>query len=297
MELSQVDGQVFVHDCPGLAVGPDIKLGGQKRVWHCAYQNRAYVLKAIMASDRALRRAEREISIMQRCSSPYLPKFGPLALRDITLPSGERIVYFLEEYIDGFPLASVRMPMAIEHIIAVARCMGEALRVLAAQHYVHRDVKPMNIMQKTSSTYVLIDAGLALELNGEALSIAGAAPVGTPPYYSPEQITIPSRDLDVRSDLFSLGVTLYECATGEHPFVNDAASRVSVVQNILEFAPPSPHTFVSGLPNDLCALIARLMAKNRTERYQAPDELLADVGRLSATRHIQEVPPGRLPIS
>jgi serine/threonine-protein kinase len=191
-------------------------------------------------------------------------------------------MYFLEEYIDGLPLASVRMPMPTDLILAVARCVAEALRVLGAHQYIHRDVKPMNIMQQTSSTYVLIDAGLALELNGEALSIAGAGPVGTPPYYSPEQITIASRDLDARSDLFSLGVTLYECATGEHPFFNDAVSRVDVLRNILECIPPSPQSFVSGLPSPLCALIERLLEKDRAYRYQSPEELLADVAQISA---------------
>lgn len=228
-------------------------------------------------SDRALRRVAREIDIMQRCNSAYLPKFGPLSLRELVLSTGERILYFLEEYIDGLPLASVCLPMLPEQVVALGRCVGEALRVLADSRYVHRDVKPMNIMQQTSSTYVLIDAGLALDLDGEALSIAGSGPVGTPAYYSPEQITLPSRDLDPRSDLFSLGVVMYECATGEHPFLNDAVPRVNVFRNILEFSPPDPRDLVSSLPERLCSVIARLLRKDRDGRYQSPEQLLADL--------------------
>ena len=277
MELSQINGEIFVADCRGLALGPLLKIGGQKSVWTCAFDGQAYVLKAIMASDRALRRVAREIEIMQRCESRYLPKFGPISLREVLVSTGERILYFLEEYIDGLPLASVRLPMLPEHVAALGRCVGEALRVLAAQRYVHRDVKPMNIMQQTSSTYVLIDAGLALDLDGEALSLVGTAPVGTPAYFSPEQIQLASRDLDPRSDLFSLGVTMYECATGEHPFLNDALPRVNIFRNILELAPPDPREFISTLPDSLCTVINRLLQKDREKRYQHADQLLVDL--------------------
>jgi serine/threonine protein kinase len=277
MELSQIDGQVFVADCAGLALGPHLKIGGQKSVWACAFQNQAYVLKAIMASDRALRRVAREIEIMQRCDSRYLPKFGPISLRELVVPTGEKILYFLEQYIDGLPLASVRTPMMAEQVVALGRCVGEALRVLATRRYVHRDVKPMNIMQQTSSTYVLIDAGLALDLDGEALSLVDSGPVGTPAYFSPEQITMASRDLDYRSDLFSLGVTMYECATGEHPFLNDALPRVNVFRNIVELAAPDPREFISALPHKLCTVLGKLLQKDRDTRYQHAEQLLTDL--------------------
>jgi eukaryotic-like serine/threonine-protein kinase len=277
MELSQIDGQIFVADCPGLALGPHLKIGGQKSVWACAFQNQAYVLKAIMASDRALRRVVREIEIMQRCNSPYLPKFGPVSLRELIVPTGERVVYFLEEYIDGVPLASVRIPMRPEQVISLGRCIGEALGILANNRYVHRDVKPMNIMQQTSSTYVLIDAGLALDLDGEALSLVGSGPVGTPAYYSPEQIMLASRELDPRSDLFSLGMTMYECVTGEHPFLNDALPRVNIFRNIVELEPPDPREWLPNLPDLLCAVIEKLLQKDRDARYQSVEQLLADL--------------------
>lgn len=280
-ELGQVDPQLIINHCPGLSLGPHLKIGGQKRVWRCAFNGDAYVLKAIMASDRALRRVKREIEIMRKCDSPYLPNFGPLPLRELVLPSGEKVVYFLEEYIDGVPLASVHVPMPPEQVIRLGRCVAEALGVLAAHHYVHRDVKPMNIMQQTSSTYVLINAGLALDLDGDSISLDGAPPVGTPPYFSPEQIMLPSRDLDCRSDLFSLGISLYECATGEHPFSNDHLPRANILRNIVDLTPPEPQRFAPGLPDALCAVIAGLLEKDRGRRYQSPEHLLADLPKVS----------------
>jgi serine/threonine protein kinase len=283
MELSQIDRRLFMDDCPGLALSRHLKTGGQKCVWQCAFRDRAYVFKAFMASDQALSRISREIQIMQSCDSPYLPKFGPLPLRHLTLPTGEQVVYFLEQYIDGVPLASVNTPAPSEQVVALGRCVGEALRELAAQGYVHRDVKPLNIMQKTSSTYVLIDGGLALDIDGEALSVVGNQPVGTSGWYSPEQMELPSRELDARSDLFSLGMTMYDFATGKHPFWNEELPRIHPDHNIknLDLVPPDPRTFVANLGEAVCSVIMKLLLKDRDSRYQTADELLLDLDHLS----------------
>src|SRR5207253_332289 len=104
-------------------------------------------------------------------------------LRKLTLQTGDQLLYFLEEYIDGMPLASVEKPMQHHHVIALGKCVSQALGVLASNGYVHRDVKPMNIMQKQAQHYVLIDAGLALDPDSQAITIAGNI-VGTRAYLS-----------------------------------------------------------------------------------------------------------------
>jgi hypothetical protein len=96
MELSQLDPQAIADDCPGLVVGTQLKIGGQKRVWQCAYQQKAYVLKALMGDERTLLRVRREIEVMHVCESRYLPKFGPLPLRELMLPGEQTVLYFLE---------------------------------------------------------------------------------------------------------------------------------------------------------------------------------------------------------
>ena len=272
MELSQLDPSVIANNRPGLVIGTQLKVGGQKRVWQCAYQKEAYVLKALMGDERTLRRVRREIEVMHVCESPYLPKFGPLPLQELRLDNGQTLLYFLEEYIEGTPLNSVHMPMPAEDIVALALCVGEALDVLALNGYVHRDVKPMNIIQRGSSEYVLIDAGIALDLDGEAISVSGAV-VGTKLYLSPDQLTLPPKELDLRSDLFSLGVTLYESATGEHPFMNDEVPRGDVVLNILHFECLDPQRFNPAIPRPLCDVISRLLCKDRNERYSTVEEL------------------------
>ena len=85
----------------------------------------------------------------------------------------------------------------------------------------------------------------------------------------------PNAELDLRSDLFSLGVTLYESATGEHPFINDEAPRGDVTRNILEFECVEPRRFNPAIPGPLCDVILRLLRKDRNGRYSDVQELQA----------------------
>jgi len=279
MELSQIDPQVIVEDCPGLVIGSHLKTGGQKCVWSCAYRQKAYVLKALMADDDTMRRVRREIEVMMVCDCPYLPKFGPLPLRELVLNGGEKIFYFLEEYIAGTPLGSVQRPMKPREIVRMSVCVATAIGAMAHKGYIHRDVKPMNIMQKSQSEYVLIDAGLALDSDGEAITRVGNV-VGTRLYVSPDQISLPPKELDERSDLFLLGVVMYEYATGHHPFLNTRTPRGDVVQNILQIECVAPSDFNPKVPKRLEKLILKLLRKKRDERYASSAELLADLSKM-----------------
>jgi serine/threonine-protein kinase len=272
MELSQIDPKVFSEKHRGLAIGTQLKIGGQKRVWQCAFEEKAYVLKALMAQDQTIRRLRREIEIMHVCESRYLPRFGPLPLQELEMRDGSKVLYFLEEYIDGLPLSSVHKPMPVGHVVALARCISSALEALSVKGYVHRDVKPMNILQKDPSEYVLIDAGIALDHDGEAISDPGFV-VGTKYYLSPDQLSLPPKELDFRSDLFSLGVTMFESATDQHPFMNDKTPRGDVIHNILSVESPDPRSFNERVPTPLCAIILRLLQKDRNERYSSFSEL------------------------
>jgi serine/threonine protein kinase len=285
IHLSQLDPSAITNDCAGLVLGAQLKIGSQKRVWRCAYKEKAYVLKALMADDATLRRVKREIQVMHTCTSCYLPKFGPIPLRELHLESGETVLYFLEEYIDGIPLNSVHKPMPPDEVICLAFCITKALGVLAENRYVHRDVKPMNIIQKTGSDYVLIDAGIALDRDGEAITIPGDV-VGTPLYLSPDQVRFSQKQLDSRADLFSLGVTLYECATGEHPFLNDETPRGDVIYNILQFECAPPRHFNPEIPLPLCDIIIRLLQKDRDRRYPDPLAVLEDLSKLASYKNL-----------
>jgi len=279
MHLSQIDPKVILDDCPGLVIGDQIKIGGQKRVWRCKYSEEGYVLKALMGDDETLRRVKREIEIMQICNSPFLPKLGPIPLKELRLSTGAKLLYYLEQYIDGIALASVHKPMAPEDVVTLGLCVCEALRVLSKNGYLHRDIKPMNIIRKSLSEYVLIDAGLALDYDGDAISLPGCV-VGTRPYLSPDQLTLHQKDLDIRSDLFSLGITLYECATGKHPFWNEEMPRGDVVYNISKTDCLPLESFNSEIPKPLSLVILKLLRKDREERYASLDQLCAALSEI-----------------
>jgi len=279
MELSQIDPQVIVEDCPGLVVGRHLKTGGQKCVWSCAYKEKAYVLKALMADDETMRRVRREIEIMMKCDCPYLPKFGPLQLQELVLRGGERILYFLEEYITGTPLGSVVRPMKPREIIRMGVCVGTAIGAMTQKGYIHRDIKPMNIIQKSSSEYVLIDAGLALDPDGDAITMPGNI-VGTRLYLSPDQVSLLPSELDERCDLFLLGIVMYEYATGHHPFLNARTPRGDVIQNILRVECVPPSEFNSKVPKRLEKVILKLLSKDRGERYSSSEELVAVLSKM-----------------
>ncbi len=266
MELSQIDPQIIVDDCPELILGQHLKTGGQKRVWRCAYKGKAYVMKALMVGQETRRRVRREIQVMRACASPYLPKFGPIPLRELGLKEGPKILYFLEEYIEGTPLASVYKPMPYAEVARLGLCLAEALATLATNGYLHRDVKPMNVIRKSPTHFILIDAGLALDPDGDAITMPGKV-VGTRAYLSPDQITLPQKRLDIRSDFFCLGSVLYEAATGEHPFWNDETPKGDIIHNILSFECISPVRFNAHLPNPYATIILKLLRKNRDERY------------------------------
>jgi len=278
--LTQLDLNAIIKDCDGLVIGAPLKIGNQKRVWNCAYQEKAYVLKVLKSDDVALRRVKREIEVMHICSSAYLPKFGPVPLRELKLEGGEKVLYFLEEYIDGTPLGSVHRPMPLTEVVRLGACIGEALAVLAKNGYVHRDVKPMNIIQRANGLgYVLIDAGIALDRDGEAITLLGDV-VGTPLYISPDQVKLPPKELDTRADLFSLGVTLYEYASGQHPFLNDETPRGDVIHNVLQLDCLPPCFFNAEIPESLSGIIMQLLEKDREKRYSDPCALVEALNML-----------------
>jgi serine/threonine protein kinase len=266
MSLDQINPRFIVDDCEGLVIGGQIKIGGQKRVWHCAYKQKAYVLKALTGDESTLRRVKRELEVMEVCRSPYLPKLGPIPLRQVGTPDGSQILYFLEEYVDGIVLASVHKPMPWQEVIGIGLCVSEALEILSSKGYVHRDVKPMNIICKVNGDYVLIDAGLVSVRDGDEITSTGKV-VGTRPYLSPDQLKFTGKELDIRSDLFSLGITMYECATGEHPFANEEVPSGDIVHAIQNCSCPPPERFNELVPARLSKILLKALSKDRNDRY------------------------------
>ncbi len=155
---------------------------------------------------------------------------------------------------------------------------------------VHRDIKPGNIMVDRNGVPLITDFGLAIELEGRTVAWTGEA--GTPYYMSPEQISAEKIGLDHRTDIYSLGVTLYELATLECPYTGK--TRGAVYRNILVKEPPRPRKVNPRVPNDLQTIILKAMEKDPDRRYQRAADLAADLRAFAAGQPIAANPQGPL---
>ena len=139
---------------------------------------------------------------------------------------------------------------------------------------IHRDVKPSNLILDPAGQVWLTDFGLAKRMDDVALSMTGAL-LGTPRYMSPEQASAAKQPVDQRTDIYSLGATLYELATGKPLF--EADSPHGIISQILTSEPPAPRSLRPGLPRDLETIILKCLAKEPQSRYATAQALADDL--------------------
>jgi serine/threonine protein kinase/Tfp pilus assembly protein PilF len=159
--------------------------------------------------------------------------------------------------------------------VSIAKQVGEGLSEAHNLGVVHRDLKPQNIMIDKEGNVRIMDFGIARSVEAQGVTQAGTI-VGTPDYMSPEQVE--GKEADQRSDIYSIGVILYEMMTGKVPFEGDTALSVALKHKTE--APPDPRSINPQLASDLSGIILRCMEKDRERRYQTVDELLSDLSHV-----------------
>jgi serine/threonine protein kinase/formylglycine-generating enzyme required for sulfatase activity len=175
--------------------------------------------------------------------------------------------------------ASKRTRIEIDRILEIVEKAARALHAAHEQGVVHRDVKPGNIMVRSDGEPVILDFGLARIEEGDFATLTREGDMfGTPAYMSPEQITGDARNIDRRTDVWSLGVTLYEGLTLTRPFT--APTRVALYREILTNEPLNPKTLAPSLPTDARWVLATALEKNRERRYQTALDFAEDLRRL-----------------
>ncbi len=182
--------------------------------------------------------------------------------------------FYAMEYIDGEDLSSrLRRgyKFTLEEILQVAFRVGRALAAAWRHRIVHRDIKPSNIIVTKDNAIKVMDFGLAK--NPEMDYTQSEIIMGTAKYMSPEQAQ--GAPCDIRSDMYSLGVVLYELAAGRPPFVGDTLT--SLLYQQVHKRPTPPREVNPAVPEPLEALILKLMAKSPDDRFQTPDELVSAV--------------------
>jgi tRNA A-37 threonylcarbamoyl transferase component Bud32 len=202
------------------------------------------------------------------------------------------VPFIAMEYLSGYPLDRYLRVTGELPLAQVLRVTRETAVGLAAAHelgLVHRDVKPGNLwLEAPHGRVKLLDFGLARVENDDTHLTTSGLVVGTPAFMSPEQAR--GLKLDGRSDLFSLGVTLYRLTTGRMPF--SGTTTMAVLTSLAVDTPPPVRHFKADVPEEIEAIIAKLLAKDPAERFQTAWEL---VKALDAAEHPRPV-TGQLPV-
>jgi len=258
--------------------------GGQATVYKAIHRptKTTVALKVLPAGQHASKKArwhfEREVELIASLDHPNI-----VSIRDSGITRGQ--YYFSMEYIHGQSLDQYvkSRSLALREKMLLFSRIGEAMTHAHQRGVIHRDIKPSNIMVDERGEPHMLDFGLAKAAGSwGAISAHSVMPSvtgqlkGTLAYMSPEQAAGHSSRIDVRSDVYSLGVVLYEILMGKLPY-DVTGSTFEVLENIQKAEPMRPRQIISRFDSDVEAVIVKALAKDRNERYQSATELRHDV--------------------
>jgi serine/threonine protein kinase/outer membrane protein assembly factor BamD (BamD/ComL family) len=226
-----------------------------------------------------IQRFNREAKLAINLSEPHI-------VRVLDYGATRDIHYLIMEYIEGRDLLEIleaRGPLPYDEVLSIASQVARALEHASQQGIVHRDIKPQNLMVTANGTVKVCDFGIARAVALPSLTQSGF--VGSPYYISPEQAM--GEHVDVRSDIYSLGIVMYQILSGKLPF--DAKSPWSIISQHIASKPPSLRMGNTDLPETVEHLVNKAMAKRPEDRFQTPAELIQAVEDVLSGKEITEV--------
>ncbi|MDC0176105.1 serine/threonine protein kinase [Planctomycetaceae bacterium] len=270
----EIQGQLGVGAFGNVYLGFDTKLQRQVAI---------KVPRQFLPNEREKVRFLREARTVAALNHPHI-----VAIHEVGDEQGH--LFIVSDYVDGLPLDQwVKVNQLTHHEIArICILIGEAIQYAHHEGVIHRDIKPSNIMIDTMGNPHVMDFGLAKNQADESFSIDGSL-MGTPAYMSPEQAKGESESVGKSSDVYSLGVVLFELLSGELPFRGTTQMMLS---QVIHDDPPSPRKLRGDVPQDLETITLKCLAKEPYHRYTTLEELSSDLARWSDGRPIDARPAG-----
>ncbi len=251
---------------PNYEIGKLAGRGGVAEVYLARHKllDRTVAIKLISpanADDLADKRFLKEAKVVAGLRHPNI-----VSIYDVGVY--ENKYYIIMEYLEGGDLKqNIKRSLSVPQILKIMRQIASALAHAHDRGFVHRDIKSQNIMFRGDGTAVLTDFGIVKDLSTDSGYTMDGTSIGTPHYMSPEQVQ-GTGEVDWRTDLYSLGATLYEMLTGTVPYNADSPVAVAL-KHIKDPVPELPEAFAEFQP-----LIDKLMAKKPGDRFQSAHELL-----------------------
>ena len=268
---------------PGYELLRTIHEGGQGILYEARQlsTNRTVAVKLLLhgryATKKQRRRFEREIDLAAHLDHPNI-----VTVFDSGVTEDQRM-FLVMRYVNGVPLDrfAIECGLSIPETLALFEKICHAVNDAHQHGVIHRDLKPNNILIDSSGEPHLLDFGLARlsETPTDAERSMQTQPgefVGTLAYAAPEQVSGETQSIDVRSDVYAIGVMLFETLTGRHPYPIDGR-LAEIIQSIAEHEPSRPSSIRSEVDDELDTIVLKLLSKEKDRRYQSVAGLLRDL--------------------
>ncbi len=203
-------------------------------------------------------------------------------------------VYIAMEFVEGEPLDQIiqQKKFTTDQIIELGIQAAQVLDYAHQKGVVHRDIKPSNIILQSNKQIKVTDFGIAhMEESSSTLLTMEGEIMGTPAYMSPEQVM--GKSVDSRTDIFSLGVVLYELGFGRRPFGGEGKNIATVFNEIIHYEPPVPDFDTDNLPHGLVNVVMKCLKKSPDERFQTGMELANALKNCRNVNEVTTVKPGK----